>query len=90
MMILDQGKHRIWQPSFSLPQYGMSIIDYLSDNNDIQNRMVVYRYNQIPATVLGPKDLDKPNWQQELYERLQEVLKEPEYSLDRIVRSEKP
>jgi len=87
MMILDQGKHRIWQPSFSLPQYGMSVIDYIAGDNDISDRVAVYRYNQIPATVLGPKDLDKPNWQQELYQRLEkEVLRTPDYSLDRFVR----
>ncbi|OPY89831.1 MAG: hypothetical protein A4E72_00949 [Syntrophus sp. PtaU1.Bin208] len=87
MMILDQERHKIWQPSFSLPQFGMSVIDYMTDERDISGRIAVYHYNQIPATVLGPRDMDKPNWQQELYERLQkEVLKEPEYSLDRIVQ----
>jgi hypothetical protein len=87
MMILDQGKHRIWQPSFSLPQYGISAIDYMTDDRDIPGRIAVYRYNQIPATVLGPKDLDKPNGQQELYQRLEkEVLRTPDYSLDRILR----
>jgi hypothetical protein len=87
MMILDQSIHRIWQPSFAFPQYGMSVIDYLADDNDISNKVAIYRYNQIPATVIGPKDLDKPNWQQELYQRLQkEVLRTPDYSLDRIVQ----
>lgn len=90
MMIMDHGKHRTWQPSFSLPQYGMSVIDYLVDDNDINNRIAIYRYNQIPATVLGPKDLDKSHWHEELYERFQkEVLKVPEYSLDQIVRFER-
>ena len=87
MMIIDQGKHRIWQPSFSLPHYGMSVIDYMTDDRDIPGRIAVYRYNQIPATVFGPKDLDRPNWQYELYQRLQkEVLRTPDYSLDRFVR----
>jgi hypothetical protein len=87
MMIMDHGKHRIWQPSFSLPQYGMSVIDYMTDDRDIPGRIAVYRYNQIPATVFGPKDLDRPNWQYELYQRLQrEIMRIPDYSLDRIVQ----
>ena len=30
----------------------------------------IYKYNQIPATVLGPPDLNKPNWQKTLYDKL--------------------
>ena len=33
--------------------------------------MLFYNYNQIPSTVLGPPDLDKPNWQESLYEKIQ-------------------
>ena len=30
----------------------------------------IYRYNQIPAAVLGPKDLERPNWGEDLYGKL--------------------
>jgi len=70
-IIHNQGKNEIWNPTFTLPQYGCSLVDYLQDEATIPERINIYRYNQIPATVLGPKDLDKPNFQQELYENLQ-------------------
>lgn len=86
MLVMKGDKHEVWHPSFALPQYGMSVIDYMQNPGDIANRIALYRYNQIPATVVGPKDLDKPNWQQTLYEKLhREVLKLPDYSLNRIL-----
>jgi len=86
MLVMKGDRHEIWYPTFTLPQYGMSVIDYRALQDDIAGRIAAYRYNQIPATVLGPRDLDQPNWQQALYHRLrQEVLQIPKYSLDRIV-----
>jgi len=72
-IIYNKGKNEIWKPSFALPQYGCSLIDYLQDEAAIPERINIYRYNQIPATVLGPSDLDKPNWQESLYEKLQQL-----------------
>jgi hypothetical protein len=66
-------KHNeIWQPSFTLPQYGCSVIDYIAEQKQAAERIDIYRYNQIPATVIGPKDLDKPNFEQSLYQKLKE------------------
>jgi len=48
-----------------------AVIDYVPQKKQAAERINIYRYNQIPATVLGPEDLDKPNFQQELYEKLQ-------------------
>jgi hypothetical protein len=70
-IIYNQGKNEIWNPTFTLPQYGCAVIDYVPQEKQAVERIEIYRYNQIPATVLGPKDLDKPNFQQELYEKLQ-------------------
>lgn len=69
----DNGENEIWKPSFTLPQYGCSVIDYIAKptGNTLQKRIEAYRYNQIPATVLGPRSLDKFNWQESLYKRLQ-------------------
>ena len=75
-IIYDQGKNEIWHPTFTLPQYGCAIIDYI-DNTDTQSldqRIQVYRYNQIPATVLGPKDLDKSDFGNDLYQKLKEEI----------------
>jgi hypothetical protein len=73
-IIYSQGRNEIWNPTFTLPQYGCSLVDYLQDEAAIPERINIYRYNQIPATVLSPKDLDKPNFQQELCEKLQRQI----------------
>ncbi|MHC4259244.1 MAG: hypothetical protein ACYSTF_02350 [Planctomycetota bacterium] len=70
-IVYNNGKNEIWNPSFTLPQYGCAVIDYVPQEKQAAERIRIYRYNQIPATVLGPKDLDKPHFQQELYEKLQ-------------------
>jgi len=71
-VIYNDGKNEIWKPTFTLPQYGCSVIDYIAEQKQAAERIDIYRYNQIPATVLGPKDLDKPNFEQNLYQKLKE------------------
>ena len=66
--------------SASLPYsrgYGGAVIDYVagSDEGQIPDREKLYRYNQIPAIVVGPKDLDKPGWDTSLYERLEQAYR---------------
>jgi len=75
-------QHEIWRPSFTLPQYGGSVIDYLQEQERLQERIALYRYNHIPATVLGPQDLHQPHWRQDLYERIQQQRNVPAYGLD--------
>jgi len=57
-----------------LPQYGCAAIDYVDDSRKsaLEEKLNIYNYNQIPAAVLGPPDLDKPNWRESLYEKLQQ------------------
>ena len=73
-IIYNKGKNEIWNPSFTLPQYGCAVIDYVDDprKSVLAEKLNIYNYNQIPATVLGPPDLDKPNWQESLYEKIQQ------------------
>ena len=73
-IIYNKGKNEIWNPSFTLPQHGCAVIDYIDESRKsvLEEKLNIYNYNQIPATVLGPPDLDKPNWQESLYERLQQ------------------
>jgi hypothetical protein len=75
MIVYDQGKNRISKPSFTLLSYDGAVIDYVAavDKQRLLRREQIYRYNQIPAVVLGPPDLDKPNWDKNLYERLKRV-----------------
>ena len=92
-VIYHDGKNEIWKPTFTLPQQGCYVIDYVAQTNDqhskdnIQERKDMYDYNRIPATVLGPKDLDKPKWQRDLYHRLQQHDKDISY-LSRICKTD--
>jgi len=76
-IVYNNGKNEIWKPSFTLPQYGCAVIDYINDSRKsiLEEKLNIYNYNQIPATVLGPPDLDKPNWQESLYEKLQQLTR---------------
>lgn len=73
-ILYNQGKNEIFKPSFTLYSYGGTVIDYLPADGLLE-REDLYRYNQIPAVVLGPKDLDKPKWDQDLYDKLEQVYR---------------
>ena len=88
-IIMDPQTHQneIWKPAFTLPQYGGAVIDYVA-NAQHHNRMIqTYRYNQIPAAVLGPADLDKPCRPEDLCLEIANQLKAPEYALDQLLQS---
>jgi hypothetical protein len=56
------------------------VIDYVAGSGEPRqserlSRDRIYRYNQIPATVLGPPDLDKSNWDKDLYARLEQLYR---------------
>jgi len=74
-IVYDQGQNRIAKPSFTLLSYGGAVIDYVAAavQQHLFQREQLYRYNQIPAVVVGPPDLDKPNWDKNLYERLKQL-----------------
>ena len=60
-IIYDQGKNDIWKPSFTVYPYGGLVIDYVpglgqKDQDELLRKEQIYRYNQIPAVLLGPKD----------------------------------
>jgi hypothetical protein len=62
-IVYDQGRNRISKPSFTLVSYGGAVIDYVAaaDQQHALRKEQLCRYNQIPAVVLGPPDLDKPH-----------------------------
>ena len=80
-------QNEIWKSSFTLPQYGCSVIEYIANSQDQDRIIQTYRYNQIPAAILGPTDLDQPQWQQDLYQRIESQLKVSEYSLAQLLKS---
>ncbi len=79
-IIYDQGKNEVWKPSFTVYPYGGLVIDYVpgseQDRNDeLLRKQQVYRYNQIPAVLLGPKDLTEPNWQELFYGKIEKTYR---------------
>ena len=78
MVIYNEGKNEIWKPSFTMYSHGGAVIDYVPGTGEdhISQRQKLFCYNQIPAVVLGPKDLDEPNWDEKLYEKLQQAYRQ--------------
>ena len=82
-IIYAQGKNEVWHPTFTLSRYGGFVIDYMAEpfgqdqRDSILKREQLYNYNQIPSVVLGPKDLNKPGWQESLYKKLGQRLPQP-------------
>jgi hypothetical protein len=79
-IIYNEGNNEIWKPSFTLYSYGGAVIDYVAGESKPEQKLSrdkIYRYNQIPAVVLGPKDLERPNWHETLYEKLEQMYQRP-------------
>lgn len=78
-IIYNEGKNEIWKPSFTLFSYGGGMVDYVASEGQQEqrlNRDRIYRYNQILAVVLGPRKLEKPRWDESLYERLERMYRQ--------------
>ena len=80
-IIYDQGKNEIWKPTFTLYPYGGLVIDYVpgseqNHKNELRRKEQIYRYNQIPAVLLGPKNLTEPNWEGLLYGKIEKTYKQ--------------
>jgi hypothetical protein len=85
-IIYDQGKNEIWKPTFTVFPYGGLVIDYVpgseqKDKDKLLRREQIYRYNQIPAVLLGPRDLTQPNWEVLLYEKIKQESKQYDLSI---------
>lgn len=80
-IIYDQGKNEVWKPSFTVYPYGGLVIDYVprsgeEQKDELLRREQSYRYNQIPAVLLGPKDLTEPSWQDMLYKSIEQAYQQ--------------
>jgi len=82
-IVYDQGKNEVWYPTFTLFCYDGLVIDYVAESGEqsrqdsILQKQQTYKYNRIPAAVLGPKYLDNPSWQESLYEKLEQSYHHP-------------
>jgi len=78
-IIYHEGRNEVWKPSFTLYSYGGAVIDYVAGEEQQRQRLSrdrIYRYNQIPAVVLGPEDLDRPKWDEDLYAKLEQMYRQ--------------
>jgi hypothetical protein len=85
IMNQQDKQNEIYTPSFTLPQYGCSVIEYIPNAQEQGRIIKTYRYNQIPAVVLGPTELNRPHWQQDLYKKIEKELKVSDYSLAQLL-----
>ena len=82
-LICEKGRRTIWRPDFTLPTYNSLVVEYDSarhgafEASSRRTRSEVYRLNGIAALFLEPSDLARPNWQQGLYDRLEESYRQP-------------
>ena len=75
MLVIENGKRMIEYADFFLPTYNGLAIDYIIESNSgvFRRKKNIYQDNQIPAVVIGKKDIRKPTWASQLYSKLQQV-----------------
>lgn len=75
MLVIQNGQRMLEYADFFLPTYNGLAIDYIIESNSgvFRRKKNVYQDNQIPAVLVGKKDIRKPNWQSQLYSKLQQV-----------------
>ena len=75
MLVVENGKRMIEYADFFLPTYNGLAIDYIIESNSaiFRRKKNIYQDNQIPAVVIGKKDIKKPNWQSQLHSKLRQV-----------------
>jgi hypothetical protein len=85
ILVWEDGERRIKRPDFTLPTYNNTVIEYTPVPDQAAKRdSRVYRENNIAALFLKDSDLAAPNWQQKLYEKLEEIYHQPQsLSIDR-------
>lgn len=79
-LISKNGRRTIWRPDFTLPTYNNAVIEYNPDDRrtaSAGSKSNVYRQNNVAALFLDRSDLAKPDWQQRLYDKLEEMYHQP-------------
>ena len=78
ILVWEHGERRIKRPDFTLPTYNNMVIEYtpVPDETAKQDNSI-YRENNIAALFLKDSDLAAPNWQQQLYDKLEEIYHGP-------------
>lgn len=79
-LVQDNGHRTIWRPDFTLPTYNNAVIEYSSngdDSTETNSKTDLARHNNIAALFLNRSDLVGTDWQQRLYDRLEEMYHQP-------------
>ena len=79
-LICDNGQRKIWRPDFTLSTYNNTVIEYNPNDHRADSagsKSDLYRQNNVAALFLDRSDLVKPDWQQRLYDRLEEMYHQP-------------
>ena len=77
-LILNEGRHEIWRPDFTLPSYHGLVIEYAgaSGDNDTARREAVYAANQISALFLYQRDLPGQGRSERVIDRIRQAGEE--------------
>ena len=74
-LVIENGKRCITYADFFLPTYNGVAIDYIIESNSAiyRRKKNVYQDNQTPAVLMSRKNMQGPNWQKKLFNRLQKI-----------------
>ena len=79
-LICDNSQRTIWRPDFTLPTYNNAVIEYSPNDHRTDSagsKSDLYRQNNVAALFLDRSDLAKPDWQRRLYDKLEEMYRQP-------------
>ena len=77
-LIFDNGRRTVWRPDFTLPTYNNAVIEYSqNDGRAASSKSDLAKRNNIAALILKPSNLAGPDWQQRLYDRLEQIYHQP-------------
>ena len=78
MILYNRGRNEVYKPSFTLMSYVGLVIDFVpgSDSKEFLRREQLYRHNQVPAILIGPRSLAEPHWDRTLYHKLQQTYRQ--------------
>jgi len=76
-LVIENGKRMIEYADFFLPTYNGLAIDYIIESNSaiFRRKKNVYQDNQIPAVLISRKYMQRSDWQNKLFNRLQNIYR---------------
>jgi hypothetical protein len=79
MILYGEDQNYIAKPTFSLPTYG-AVIEYVKEDEQLPvskyDMQELYRQNYKEALILNSDDLQRPDWQDSLYDRLTAIYQQ--------------